>query len=297
MKRLDDKGNVAIMLCILMIVLLGFTAYVVDIGLVYAEKAKLSNAIDSAALAAALELPKDDIKARVVANDYLIRNNVEPSKALITISSDYKNIEIVGIKEVKHLFAGILGIKSSSVKSKTKAIIAPAKTIKMGIRPFAVENFDFSYGYLVTLKEGAGDGYHGNYGAVALGGTGASVFKDNALYGYKGTINVGDYITTETGDMTGATTSIANYINSEYSTFDNFERNSIRLWTIPLVDSLIVNGAKQVKVTGFGQFYVEKVFKQAGKTEISGRFIRFVTNAEIDTNLSDTGTYGAKLSK
>ena len=38
--------------------LLGFTAYVIDIGLVYAERIKLSNALDSAALAAILSCRK-----------------------------------------------------------------------------------------------------------------------------------------------------------------------------------------------------------------------------------------------
>ena len=49
MKKLDDKGNVAIILCLLITVLFAFTAYVVDVGMVYKEKIKLSNAIDAAA--------------------------------------------------------------------------------------------------------------------------------------------------------------------------------------------------------------------------------------------------------
>ena len=35
--------------------------------------------------------------------------------------------------------------------------------------------------------------------------------------------------------------------------------------------------------------------KDTGKIEITGRFIRYVTNAEIDMTLEDTGAYGAKL--
>ena len=181
--------------------------------------------------------------------------------------------------------------------AKTKAVVAPAKSVTGGIRPFAVEAYNFSYGDLVTLKEGAGGGYHGNYGAVALGGHGANVFRGNALYGYSGTISVGDYIDTEPGNMAGAANDIKNYINSEHSTFDNFPRDSIRLWTIPLVDSLAVNGRKSVLVVGFAEFYVEDVTKNSGKIEINGRFIKYVLNSPIDVNLNDTGVYGAKLSK
>ncbi|MGH4122554.1 MAG: TadE/TadG family type IV pilus assembly protein [Clostridium sp.] len=297
MLKLDNKGNVAIILCLVFTALLGFTAFVIDIGLVYVEKVKLSNAIDSAVLAASLELPMDDNKARNVAIEYLQKNNVDPSKVTITISDNNKSIQMQGIKNVNHIFAPILGINSSNINAITKAIIAPVKSVKSGVRPFAVEVFEFSYGDVVTLKEGAGDGYHGNYGAVALGGTGANLFKSNALYGYNGTLTVGDMIDTEPGNMAGATNEIKNYINSEYSSFNNFKRNSIRLWTMPLVDSLDVNGRKEVSIVGFGEFYVETITKNSGKIEIQGRFIRYVTNGEIDMTLSDTGIYGSKLVK
>ena len=297
MRKLDNKGNVAIILCLVFTVLLGFTAYVVDIGLIYIEKAKLSNAIDSALLAASLELPTDPTKARTVAIEYLKKNNTDPSKVLIVISADNKSIQMDGVKNVNHLFAPIIGINSSDVNTSAKVIIAPVKSAKGGIRPFAVEKFDFSYGDEVTLKAGAGDGYHGNYGAVALGGTGANVFKSNALYGYSGTITVGDMIDTETGNMAGASNEIKNYIESEFSNFNDFNRNSIRLWTIPLVDSLLVDGRKDVLVVGFGEFYVEDITKGSGKIEIHGRFIRYVTNGEVDMTISDTGAYGSKLVK
>lgn len=297
MRKLDNKGNVAILLCLVFTVLLGFTAYVVDIGIIYVEKVKLSNAIDSAVLAAILELPADDIKARNVGIEYLQKNNVDPSKVTITISADKKSIQMIGVKNVNHFFAPILGINSTNINAGTKAIIAPIKAVTGGIRPFAVEEYNFSYGDVVMLKEGAGDGYHGNYGAVALGGRGSNVFESNALYGYSGTLTVGDMIDTEPGNMAGATNAITNYINSEYSSFNNFERNSIRLWTMPLVDSLNVNGRKDVLIVGFAEFYVETLSKNKGKTEIQGRFVRYVTNGEIDVTQNDTGAYGAKLVK
>jgi hypothetical protein len=297
MRKIDDKGNIAIIMCLVFTGLLALSAYVLDIGIVYSEKAKLSNAVDAAVLAAVFELPKSDTRAINVANDYLIKNNVETKDAVITIGSDHKSMEIKGIRTVNHILAPIFGKNSSNIKSNTKAIIGPVKSLSNGIRPFAVEKFPFSYGDLITLKQGAGDGYHGNYGPVALGGTGASVFKDNALYGYKGKISVGDYIDTETGNMEGATSTIAKYVKSESSTFTTFKRDSIRIWVIPLVDSLIVNGRNQVQVVGFGEFYVEDVVSKAGKTEINGRFIKFVTNGEIDLTLQDTGLYGVKLSR
>ncbi|MFD3157176.1 Tad domain-containing protein [Haloimpatiens sp. FM7330] len=297
MKKLNNKGSITIILSILFTALLGFTAYVVDIGMIYAEKTKLSNAVDSAVLAAALELPNGELKAINIAEEYLQKNNVDPSMASITIGIDNKSIQIDAIKNVEHLFAPIIGIYSKNLNVTSKAIIGSAKSVRGGIRPFAVEVFDYSYGNLITIKQEAGDGYNGNYGAIALGGTGASVFESNALYGYSGTISVGDFIPTETGNMAGAANAIKDYINSDSSTFYNYTRNSMRLWTVPLVATLEPNGRGELLVIGFGMFYVEDIIQKSGKIEINARFVKHVANASIDMNLADTGVYGAKLVK
>lgn len=297
MIKLNNKGNASVILSIAITAILGFTAYAVDIGLAYVERVKLSNAIDSAVLASMLELPRSEVKAKTVAIEYLEKNSVNPQDTLIEVSTDKKSIRIEGTKDVKYFFAPVIGINSSNLQASSRGIIGPISSTKGGIRPFAVEYFDFSYGDIVTLKVGAGDGHKGNYRAVALGGKGSSVFQSNAIYGYSGRISVGDWIDTETGNMAGATNNIKNYINSETSTFNNFKRDTIRLWTIPLVDTLEVNGRSQVQVTGFGQFYVEDVYNKGGQIEIMGRFIRYVINGEIDIKLRDTGTYGAKLTK
>lgn len=295
MRKLDEKGNVAIILCLAMAAIFAICAYSVDIGIVYVEKTRLSNAIDAAALAGIIELPVDKNTAKDITTLYLNKNGVDEKQ--VDIIMDDNSIEINATKTVEHIFAPIMGINSSIVKGKTKAVIGPLKSVSSGVRPFAVETFDFSYGSQIILKQDAGDGYKGNYGAVALGGNGASVYETNALYGYKGKISVGDYIDTEPGNIAGASNSIKNYINSECSTFDNFQRDSIRLWTLPLVDSFQVNGKGQLLVTGFGEFYVEDITKKSGKIEITGRFVRYIINGEIDDSLRDTGAYAAKLAE
>ena len=294
--KISTKGNVTIIICLIIAALFGFAAYVIDIGLVYADRIKLSNALDSAVLAAVLELPNDTIKATNMANLYLQSNNVDPKTANITIGNNNHSIQISAVQNIKHFFAPLIGINSSNVNSNTKAIIGPVKSVSGGIRPFAVASYNFSYGSVVTLKQGGGAGYHGNYGIVALGGTGSSVYLNNGLHGYNGKISVGDWIDTEPGNKSGATKQIQNYINSEYSSFDNFPRDSIRLWTLPLVNTLTVNGRMPILVTGFGEFYVESAQDVSGDLEITGRFIKYVMKGDIDMTLADTGLYGAKLS-
>lgn len=297
MKKLDCKGNAAILLCLMMAALCGFAAFSVDIGLVYIEKTKLSHGLDAAVLAGALELPEHDTKAQAVAMEYLQKNAVGSEGITVAISSDKKKIHIAGVKNVKHYFAPIIGIKSSVVSASAEAVIGPVGSVTRGVRPFAVQMFNYTYGDLVTLKEDAGDGQTGNYKSIALGGQGSSVFKMNALYGYEGTLKVGSYIDTEPGNMAGVSSAIKSYINIEASSYQNFPRNSIRLWTIPLVDTFQISGRGGLEIAGFASFYVEDIKEKAGKIEIQGRFVRFVSNAEIDMNLQETGLYGVKLSE
>ena len=293
----NEKGNISIIMCVAIAALFGFLAYVVDIGLVYSNKNSLYNAVDAAVLAGAQELPEDEAKAICKAEEYLLLNGVDPSQVQITIGEDNKSIEINGIKQVNHLFAPILGIDSSEVKASSKAIIGPIKSAAGGIRPFAVEDFSYVFGDLVTLKENAGDGYQGNYGLLALGGTGASVVSYNVMYGYKGKISVGDYVSTEPGNIACIIGDVQNFIRANPESFSNFEKKCERVWTVPLVDSLEVNGRDDVLVTGFAQVFVEDIEKQSGKMEIKARFIRFVTNGEIDLSIEETGLYGVKIVK
>lgn len=291
----DEKGNVTILVAVVFLALMGMMALVVDMGVVFAEKVELINAIDAALLAGAQELPSDKTKARSVMETYLVENGVALEDVQITIATDGLSAEIVSTVTVPHYFAKMIGIESSEVTGNGKVILGPASSAKGGIRPFGVEKYNFIYGDEVALKVGGGDGYHGNYGALALGGNGACVLLNNALYGYDGELNIGDTVFTEPGNMAGMVNSLSYYINNIDETFDDFERDSDRVWTVPIFESMEVNGRTAVEVVGFAQFFIESAYKIQGKAEIHGRFIEYVTNGDIDPTLESTGVYGMKL--
>ena len=294
-KYLNNTGNIAIVLCFVMTGLLAFSAYVIDIGIVYVQRIELSNAIDSAALAGALELPTNKEKALQKAIEYLQLNNVDVNRTNISIGEEGKSIIIESTKDVNHLFAVVFNKELSTIHVSNQAFVGTVKSVEGGIRPFAVEVFDYSYGDLVVLKENAGDSYNGNFGTVALGGTGNSILEDNILNGYRGIITIGDNIDTEPGNKASALSAVKLYLSSDISTFENFTRNSKRIWTLPLVDTLEVDGRGQITVVGFAQFFVENVGKQSGQTELTGRFLRRVAQGEIDLTAIDYGTYAVKL--
>jgi len=291
----EEKGNVTILVTVVFLALMAIMALVIDMGLVYAEKVRLTNAIDAAILAGGQDLPNDKTEARQVMEEYLISNDVSVEDVEISIAHDGMSAEIIGTKNVKHYFAKLIGFDSSDITENVKLVLGSASAVTGGLRPFAVEKFPYTYGTEIILKEGAGDGYHGNYGAVALGFPGTTVLLENALYGYDGTISIGDWIDTEPGNMASMITPIANKLDAVGDSFDTYENSSGKLWTIPLVDSLVVSGRDAVEVVGFAQVYIERVEKYQGDAIIVARFVQFVANGEIGENIEDTGVYAMKL--
>jgi len=291
----DEKGNVTILVTVVLLALMGVMALVIDMGVVYAEKVKLVNAIDAAILAGGQELPDDKLKARQVMEEYLIVNEVSLEDVSIAIAYDGMSAEIIGTKNVEHYFAQLIGFDSSDITENTKIVLGAASSATGGLRPFAVEKFPYAFGDEVTLKVGAGDGYHGNYGAVALGGTGTSLLLENALFGYAGSVSIGEFVDTEPGNMANVVNELKFYIDSINDTFETYDDSSDKLWTIPLVDTLLLDGRDSVEVIGFAQVYVHQVSKIKGQAVISAKFVQFVTSGEIGETVEDTGVYAMKL--
>ena len=74
-----EKGQVLVLFVLMLTVLLGFMALVIDVGLAYMERRSLQNAVDAAALAAAVDLLNGESLDTAVAStlDYLERNGYD----------------------------------------------------------------------------------------------------------------------------------------------------------------------------------------------------------------------------
>lgn len=295
----NQKGTSMILFVLSLAVIVASASLAVDIGAVAVEKAELSAAVDAASLAGAQELISNSGNTSNVVNAYIAKNS-EPLKQLdILINSTERTLEVKGSKTVDHYFARVFGKNTMDIFASAKAKIETIGSLK-GARPLAVEDRIFEYGELYTLKEGAGDGTSGNYAAIALGGTGSSIYRDNLLYGYSGTINAGDLIQTETGNMSGTTeTSINHLINgcthSPKCTYQYYNKNCSRIIFIPIVNTLDVNGRKHVKVLGFGTFFLEGITNHGGKADVTGRFITYSMTGSTSNEAKDYGTYNIRL--
>ena len=184
----EEKGNIIVITAMSMAFLLGVSALVVDVGYLYSQKRHLQNAADSAALAGAREyLVGSSASIPSVVSTYVEAHGLEASVV--------KKVETVGGKVKVELsnnyalfFAKALGFSNTDVGAN-----AMAGSVREGdIMPFSIhESQPINPGEEVTImyqdwKDGPIG--PGNFGALALGGSGANVLESNIMYGYDGEI-------------------------------------------------------------------------------------------------------------
>ncbi len=300
----NRKGNSTILVLAAITLFIGSLAIVADAGVIYIEKLKLQNAVDAAALAGIAEFEAGEGAIVSKAYNNAMLNGLNIMNVSIKLSNNNRNITVTAKKTVGLYFAKVFNMTDVTVNAKAAAVVSPIVACK-GIKPIGVEQQSFKYGVSYTLKHGAGDGINGNYGALALGGTGSANYKNNLINGYYGNLEVGDLIEigfsvdTEPGNMEGPTyDAISQLIKSDTNTYTDLSKipiNSPRRIIIPIIDSFSINGRDTVKIVGFAAFFLEDVAYKGGKTDIKGRFIKSLGQGEIDEYGPSFGFYGIKL--
>lgn len=293
-----EQGSVIVFITLGLTVLLGFGALVTDIGMFYAQKAKLQNAVDAAALAGVQELPESPSRARNVAEDYANRNDTSN----ITVNFEARNskITVSAEKKVPTYLAKIWGINEGNLSVRASAMMLPPTSLS-GAVPLSIEKQDFIYGVTYTLKSGSGNNddasvrYPGWFGALRLGGNGARSYAENLEYGYEGSLSIGQIIDIENGNMSGPTQQGVNAridrdTRVPRNTFDNYDRNAPQIIYVPVVEIVDRSGnsVHEVKIIGFAAFFLEGVTGNGNDSIITGRFIKtLVPNGQSSGRLSD----------
>ena len=167
------------------------TALAIDIGTYAAVRRNLQNSADAIALAAAQDLP-DANAAQTSAQSWAARNGVDWSTVTFSVSGGSVSPEVsVSIsKPHKFAFIGVLGVGSRNVGARAVAGKFSPQGVG-GAMPWSITQATIDSvqpGQDVTIKQGAGGGTTGNYGAIDIDGTGASVYKATIEQGAKGVI-------------------------------------------------------------------------------------------------------------
>jgi len=293
----DEKGSALVIYALCFSIFLGISATVLDGGLLYVTRSNLSNAVDSAALAGAQELPYNPAGAMEMAKAYGLSNGLLLEEMIVEVSEDHTSIRVEAEKDVEFFFAKFIGFDSGRVNRSAVASVAPIVGVS-GAVPLGIEEAIFEIGKEYNLKVGAGESTTGWFGALALSKPGASYYEDNLTFGFDGIIRIGDILDIQTGNISNPTQRAIDYrienSGGTYTSTGELNRNSLRLLKVPVIEFV---GHNQVKVIAFSMFLVDQVMGQGTESYITGKFVRTVTSGELDFNASDFGLYGVKLSR
>lgn len=295
-----NKGSTIIIFSCSLIMVLVLSALVTDLGYIAAEKYKLANTADAAALAGAQDLHAGRDIAIAQAKAYVLKNQSELSLMEITVSDDNRAITVKLGKTVDYFFMRVVGYDSRQINVRATAVISSVGAYK-GVRPFGIEKQEFVFGQDYVLKEGAGDGENGNYGGLALGGKGAANYRNLIINGYESELRVGDLVQTEPGNMAGPTRVGIEYLISQCKhtpacTHDNYAKGCPRIIVVPVIEFFEVCGRSTCRIVGFASFFIKDCVNSGGHTEVVGCFIKnAVTSSYVDESISDFGTVGMKL--
>ena len=192
-----------------MVLILGMAAMAIDIGMFLQERRDLQNAADAAALAGAVDLPASPADSIADATAWAEQNGIGSGELEgVTVSTTYVTNDTVTVavkRDVPWLFARVLGRGSDTIHADASALIGSPSAIYNAMPWSLLESAKagVTYGIEATLKYSAQDSASGDYGILALGGTGKAVYEENVLNGSE--VTLGSQIPTEPGNAVGPT--------------------------------------------------------------------------------------------
>jgi len=238
-----QKGQIAVILILVMTVLLGAVGLGADLSVLYYNWVILQKAADSAALAGASHLTgnttttsDDDVVS--TGTQYAHSNGITQSSDTILVApaSDDKSVSVYLSRQVPYYFLQLVGLKKGKVTARATAGVLPTSGI-CGAAPFGLpckQNCSGKGCYGQTALPGQGDstcggvyqfntsnlaqgqqlqlksdwsitGAPGNWDPLAIGGSGATTYRSNIANGESSTLSAGQSIATETGNIVGPT--------------------------------------------------------------------------------------------
>ncbi len=168
MKRLliNEDGQAIVLLALLLVVLLGFTALAIDVGMVALTKSRMQNAADAAALAGAQDLHISSSEAIKTAITYAGKNGMKATVDYPTFDGDAVDAEtpfesqsnVIRVKctrKVSYTFIQVFGFKTIDVSAYA---IAQGKQKWGEAMPFINLDDNYSENSQIELWENTGPG-------------------------------------------------------------------------------------------------------------------------------------------
>jgi Flp pilus assembly protein TadG len=205
-----SKGQIATLLALVIPALIATIALGTDVTVMYFNWQLLQKAADSAALAGANYLPFDSTTAQNTAVTFPTNNGIQASEIVGTpVSADRLSITVNLSRTVPYYFARVIGMTDAAINVTATAGIQQNGANGRGLVPIGLSCPNGNCGgYVVgttySMKQDQSQtSLSGNWGALALGGTGADVYERNLAFGYTGPI--GATVPTKPGNVVGPT--------------------------------------------------------------------------------------------
>jgi Flp pilus assembly protein TadG len=113
-----ERGATAVLVAVLMVPLLGFAAIAVDVGALYAERARLQTAADAAALAVARDCALGNCgDMQATADEMVVANVGEAEAEKPELGENPSTVTVTGNTPKEHWFAPIIGHESTQVRA------------------------------------------------------------------------------------------------------------------------------------------------------------------------------------
>jgi Flp pilus assembly protein TadG len=289
-RRRFSRGQTAVILAAALPALLGSVALSTDVAVLYYNWSILRKAVDAAVLAGAAYLPNQPSNATSTATSFGTENGIQASDTVsVSVSGDDKSITMTATRTVPYYFGKVLGLKTAPVSVTATAQIeqvgAARNLLPMGFDPPSTPTQYQMYTFNMA-QVGAG-----NWDPLALGYTpsqdpGGNNYRNNIENGYSSTVNIGDWIYTETGTLNGPTQQGINYRITEGVSVDpslpagstinsstSYSLNDPRAVEVPIVNWANINGKSQVQVLGFAMMWLVGV---DGNGNVQAEFIQQV---------------------
>lgn len=134
-KLRSENGQTLVQVTLMLVVLLGFVALAIDVGLIYAERRHMQNAADAGALAGARELclTGNPTTAENIARAYATTQN---GAAAVDVTIDGNIVNVVAHISADTFLAGVIGVNSVAVEADAAAACGAANSA-CGLWPVA----------------------------------------------------------------------------------------------------------------------------------------------------------------
>lgn len=293
----NQRGNVIFIVTFGFTSLLGMTGLVIDGGMLYMEKTQLQKTANAAVLSGAQELTAEnevevsDIVAEVLAYHEVEGASVENLSVVLE-----KSVGLELKKEVSMAFMKLLGIDSVDVSATAVAGIGIMGRAA-GAAPLGIdESIDLNFHDIYELKVDEDAVETGNFGVLALEGTGAKTYEETLKTGSDEEFQIGDIVDTQTGNIAGPTKKATDYLISQCD--DPDDRSCPRTILIPVYKPYDYdqNQMKQIEITGFAYFYLTEPMDDEEKT-IKGKFIKRTGPGYENLSAVNRGAFSIRLTE